>query len=340
MARFTRLDVLNKMLQVGIVPVFYNGDVEVATQIVAACSNGGAKCIEFTNRGDGAFQVFGELVSHFAKADPTVILGVGSVIDAPTAAMYIASGANFVVGPVINADVAKLCNRRKVAYSPGCGSASEISEAEELGVEIVKVFPGSEVGGPAFVKAIHGPMPWTRIMPTGGVQANEESISSWIKGGASCVGMGSDLIRKELVAAGHWAAVSAKVSQAIAWVSKARGEPMYGAIEHVGVYPGAGVGSEGIAGWYNKAFGWPIYTAGRTGFFVNEGKFGWIEAMAAPEGERCHIAVFVKDFDAAVADLTARGYELDEPKITPTSKLVYLKQRDPGGNPVHLIWRV
>jgi len=145
MARFSRLDVLNKMLEIGVVPVFYHDDVEVAKRIVEACSAGGAKVVEFTNRGDLAFQVFGELVRHFAKADPNVILGVGSVIDAPTAALYISSGANFVVGPTLNPEVAKLCNRRKVAYSPGCGSASEISEAEELGVEIVKVFPGSEV---------------------------------------------------------------------------------------------------------------------------------------------------------------------------------------------------
>jgi 2-dehydro-3-deoxyphosphogluconate aldolase / (4S)-4-hydroxy-2-oxoglutarate aldolase len=340
MARFSRLEVLNKMLEVGVVPVFYNGDVEQAKQTVAACSIGGAKCVEFTNRGDGAYQVFVELVSHFAKADPTVILGVGSVIDAPTAAMFIAAGANFVVGPVINADVARLCNRRKVAYSPGCGSASEISEAEELGVEIVKVFPGGEVGGPAFVKAIHGPMPWTRIMPTGGVQATEESVAAWMKGGAACVGMGSDLIKKELVAAGDYAAITAKVIQVIAWVSKYRGEPMYGGIEHVGVYPAGDGGSAGIAEWYQNVFGWPLTKAGSTGFFANQGEFGWIEAMAAPKGESCHIGVHVKDFDGAMADLKARGFELDEPRVAGSSKLVYLKQRDPGGNLVHIVWRV
>ena len=223
MARFSRLDVLNQMIGIGMVPVFYHADVEVAKQIVSACSAGGAKVVEFTNRGDLAFQTFGELVRHFAKADPSVILGVGSVIDAPTAALYISSGANFVVGPILNPEVAKLCNRRKVAYSPGCGSASEISEAEELGVEICKVFPGGEVGGPAFVKAVLAPMPWTRIMPTGGVQATEESVTAWIKAGAACVGIGSDLIRKDLVASGDFAAISAKVAEVIGWVRKARG---------------------------------------------------------------------------------------------------------------------
>jgi len=190
MARFSRLEVLNETINIGVVPVFYNGDLEVAKKIVSACAAGGARVIEFTNRGDNAYRIFSDLVQHFATADPKIILGVGSVLDPATAALYISSGANFIVGPVLNPDVAKVCNRRKVAYSPGCGSASEISEAEELGVEIVKVFPGDAVGGPTFVKAILGPCPWTRIMPTGGVEATQESITAWFKAGVAAVGIG------------------------------------------------------------------------------------------------------------------------------------------------------
>jgi 2-dehydro-3-deoxyphosphogluconate aldolase/(4S)-4-hydroxy-2-oxoglutarate aldolase len=223
MARFTRLDVLNTMIDLGLIPVFYHKDVEVAKQIVAACAAGGARVIEFTNRGDFAYHVFTELSRHFAQTAPQVILGVGSVVDAPTAAMYIASGANFVVGPILNAEVARLCNRRKIAYSPGCGSASEIAEAEELGVEIVKVFPGSSVGGPGFVKAMLGPCPWTRIMPTGGVEATKESISAWFKAGVACVGMGSNLITKEAVAAGDFEAITRNVAQVLAWIKEVRG---------------------------------------------------------------------------------------------------------------------
>ena len=341
MARFSRLDVLNKMIQVGVVPVFYHEDVEVAKQIVAACSVGGAKVVEFTNRGDLAFRVFGELVSHFAKADPSVILGVGSVVDAATAGLYINSGANFVVGPILNAEVAKLCNRRKIAYSPGCGSASEISEAEELGVEIVKVFPGGEVGGPSFVKAVLAPMPWVRIMPTGGVQATEESVTAWIKAGCACLGMGSDLIKKDLVAAGDFEAIAERVSKVIGWVQRARGVPLFGGIEHVGIYPGSeGIGAEGVARWYQKTFGWPVTKAGGANLFANQGCFGWVEAMAGPVGDACHIGVRVTDFEAAVADLKSRGYELEEPKIRPGSKLAYLKDRDPQGNRVHIVWRL
>ena len=222
MARFDRLTVLNTMIDLGLVPVFYNADMEVAKKIVTACAAGGANLVEFTNRGDFAPQVFLELAQHFAQADPSIILGVGSVIDAPTAALYIAYGANFVVGPSLNPEIARLCNRRKIAYSPGCGSVSEISQAEELGVEIVKIFPGGQVGGPAFVKAVCGPMPWSRLMPTGGVSPTQENIQEWIKAGAVCLGIGSKLIRKDLVATGDYAAIRDNVRRALEWIKEAR----------------------------------------------------------------------------------------------------------------------
>ena len=222
MARFSRMEVLNTMFAVGLVPVFYHKDAETARQIVLACADGGARAIEFTNRGDFAYQVFCDVNKALEKERPDVMLGVGSIVDAPTAAIYINSGANFVVGPVLNAEVARLCNRRKIPYSPGCGSATEISAAEELGVEIVKVFPGAEVGGPAFVKSVLGPMPWTRIMPTGGVEATEASIKSWVKAGVACIGMGSNLITKEFVAQKNWAGISQKVAECLRLIQDAR----------------------------------------------------------------------------------------------------------------------
>ena len=222
MARFTRLDVLNAMVEIGLVPVFYHPDLETAKKIVAACLSGGARVVEFTNRGDFANQVFTSLSQHVAQTAPEVILGVGSIVDAPTAALYIASGANFVVGPALNPEIARLCNRRKIAYSPGCGSVSEISQAEELGVDIVKIFPGGTVGGPAFVKAILGPCPWTRIMPTGGVDVTEDSVKAWINAGTTCLGIGSKLITKDLVAAGDFNAIAAKTAQVIRWIREAR----------------------------------------------------------------------------------------------------------------------
>lgn len=218
-----RLTVLGAMIDQGVIPVFYHPDVEVCAKVIQACANGGAKCIEFTNRGDFAAHVFLEVTRHFAKADPSVIMGVGSIVEAPTAALFIANGANFVVGPMTNPEVARLCNRRGVAYSPGCGTATEISEAQELGVEIVKVFPGGSVGGPEFVKNILGPMPWTKIMPTGGVEATEASLSAWFGAGIVACGIGSNLITKALLDAQDYAGIERRVAETVALIRKIKG---------------------------------------------------------------------------------------------------------------------
>lgn len=196
MAKYTRIEVALKAKETGIVPVFYHNDVQVCKQIVKACYDGGVRVFEFTNRGDFAHEVFAELNKYVIKELPDLILGIGSVIDAATAALYIQLGANFIVAPSLNPEVAKVCNRRKIAWMPGCGSVSEISYAEELGAEIVKIFPATQVGGPDFIKAVNGPMPWTNIMPTGGVNTTEESITEWINAGAYCVGLGSQLFIK------------------------------------------------------------------------------------------------------------------------------------------------
>jgi len=219
-----RLAVLAAMMEQGVIPVFYHPDVEVCINVIQACANGGAKCIEFTNRGDFASHVFLEVTRHFVKADPSVIMGVGSIIDAPTAAIYIANGTNFVVGPMLNAEVAKLCNRRGLPYSPGCGSATEVSYAQELGCEIVKVFPGSCVGGPEFVANIKGPMPWTKLMPTGGVDPTEESLTKWFKAGIVACGIGSNLITADLLKAKDYAGIEKKVAETIAIIRKIRGK--------------------------------------------------------------------------------------------------------------------
>lgn len=210
-----RMSVLTAMMEQGVIPVFYHPDPEVCVEVIQACANAGAPCIEFTNRGDFAAHVFLDVARHFAKADPRVVMGVGSIVDAPTAGLYIANGAKFVVGPVLNAEVARVCNRRMIPYSPGCGSASEISDAQELGCEIVKVFPGSQVGGPEFVKAVLGPMPWTRMMPTGGVDPTEESLKAWFGAGIVAAGIGSKLITQALLDARDWAGIETRVRETV-----------------------------------------------------------------------------------------------------------------------------
>ena len=219
-----RMTVLTAMMGQGVIPVFYHPDVETCVNVIQACANGGARCIEFTNRGDFASHVFLDVARHFARADPRVIMGVGRVVDAPTAGIYIANGARFVVGPILNAEVARVCNRRMIPYSPGCGSASEISYAQELGCEIVKVFPGESVGGPTFVKNVLGPMPWTRIMPTGGVDPDEKSLREWFGAGIVAAGMGSKLITNDLLKAGDWKGIEDRVRKTVDLISSIRRE--------------------------------------------------------------------------------------------------------------------
>ena len=218
MARFDKIAVLNKMQATGIVPVFYNSDVEVAKQVVKACYEGGVRAFEFTNRGDFAHEVFAEVVKYAAKECPEMAIGVGSVVDAPTAALYIQMGACFVVGPLFNPDVAKVCNRRLISYTPGCGSITEVGMAQEAGCDLCKVFPG-DVLGPKFVKGLMAPMPWSKIMVTGGVEPTAESLTKWFKAGAFAVGMGSCLFPKEVVAAKDWATISRLCAESIAVVA-------------------------------------------------------------------------------------------------------------------------
>ena len=221
MARFSRIEVAQVMKSTGLVPLFFHDDIEVAKNVTKACYDGGARLLEFTSRGDFAHQVFGELSKYCNKELPDMVLGVGSVTDAASASMYMALGANFVVTPVLREDIAIVCNRRKVMWSPGCGSLTEICRAEELGCEVVKLFPGGTYG-PGFVKAIKGPQPWTSIMPTGGVSPTEENLKGWFGAGATCVGMGSKLITKEMVAAKDYSGISNNCKKALKLIDEIR----------------------------------------------------------------------------------------------------------------------
>ena len=222
MARFKRLDTLQTIIDTGIVPLFYHSDASVVKKVVKACYEGGARSFEFTNRGDFAHEVFAEVNKWSALECPEMIMGVGSVPDAATAALYIQLGANFLVSPNLNPEIAKVANRRKIPWMPGCGSLTEIGLAEELGVEIVKIFPGKEVGGPSFVKAIKGPCPWTNIMPSGGVAPTDESLESWFSAGVCCVGLGSQLTPKDVIAEGRWEVITEKVKFSVEKVQELR----------------------------------------------------------------------------------------------------------------------
>ena len=221
MARFSRIEVFQAMQQNGMVPLFYHKDVELGKEVLRACYDGGARVLEFTNRGDYAHEVFRTLNLYAEEALPEMILGVGSVTDAAAASLYMQLGANFVVTPVLREDIAISCNRKKVLWSPGCGTLSEIARAEELGCELVKLFPGGTYG-PGFVKAIKGPCPWTNIMPTGGVAPTEENLKGWFDAGVTCVGMGSQLISKDIIASKNFGKLTEMVKSSLSIISKLR----------------------------------------------------------------------------------------------------------------------
>ena len=222
MARFTNLEVYNIIIEQGLIPVFYNSDFEIAKQIIKAIVDGGCKIVEFTNRGDFAYEIFGKLVKYFEKEDPQLIFGVGSIVDSYTATLYINNGTNFIVSPILNPKIAKLCNKRGIPYSPGCGTLSEISKAEELGCVIVKLYPADLLGGPDFVKSILAPMPWVKIMPTGGLDIIEKSINAWFNAGVVAVGIGSKLITKESVNSKNWSDISKDVENVLKLIKESK----------------------------------------------------------------------------------------------------------------------
>lgn len=221
MAQYSRIEVASVMKETGMVPLFYHPDIELGKNVLKACYDGGARLMEFTARGDYSFEVFSELNKYAIKELPGMIMGVGSITDAGAASMFMQMGANFIVTPSLREDIAIVCNRRKVLWSPGCGSLTEINKAEEMGCEIVKLFPGSTYG-PGFVKAIRGPQPWTNVMPTGGVSTEEANLRGWFDAGVTCVGMGSQLISKEVLTKNDYSGLENTVRETLATIAKVR----------------------------------------------------------------------------------------------------------------------
>lgn len=222
MAQFDKITVLQKIGQTGMVPVFYHCDFDIAKEVIRACYEGGVRAFEFTNRGDFAHEVFGKLVKWSRTECPELALGAGSVVDAPTASLYIQSGAEFIVGPLFSPEIARVCNRRCIPYVPGCMSVSEVGFAQEVGCDLIKIFPGSIVG-PGLVKSLLAPMPWTKIMVTGGVSPDADNLTKWFKAGVFCVGMGSKMFPAECIAASDWTTIRTMTHDALKYIAEARG---------------------------------------------------------------------------------------------------------------------
>ncbi|MGZ3632427.1 MAG: bifunctional 4-hydroxy-2-oxoglutarate aldolase/2-dehydro-3-deoxy-phosphogluconate aldolase [Candidatus Limnocylindrales bacterium] len=215
MARHSRLDVLGATLEQKVVPIFNTGDPELARGVAEACVRAGARVIEYTNRGEGAYEVFRSLEAYVAEEHPAVILGSGTILDGPTAALFIAAGADYIVAPTLSPEVARLCNRRAIPYLPGCFTASEVSDAQELGCELIKLFPQAAVDGPAWLRSLLGPLPWSRIVPTG-CPSDEGTLRAWFAAGAAAVGVGPDVVTPERLAARDFHGMESTLRAALA----------------------------------------------------------------------------------------------------------------------------
>jgi 2-dehydro-3-deoxyphosphogluconate aldolase / (4S)-4-hydroxy-2-oxoglutarate aldolase len=338
MPKQLRMDTLNKIIDTGLVPVFYHPDADTSTQVIQACFEGGAEVVEFTNRGEHAYSVFSTVAKRLKTNAPQVTLGAGSIIDPYTASLFINAGADFIVGPTFNPDIVKICNRLKIPYCPGCGTASEISTAEEAGVEIVKLFPGDLVGGPDFVKAVLGPMPWVRFMPTGGVDATLKSITDWFNAGVTAVGIGSNLIRKDWVKQGEFIKITELTANILSWIRQARHQSNYLGFDHICLYPPDGQTAEAMSQWYQSVFNLETHDE-KTAYFL-KGKHGSrVEISKVEHNTTAHVAIKVANFEEAYQDLIVKGFQLEEPLISSAVKLAFLQETDPAGHRVHIVWR-
>jgi 2-dehydro-3-deoxyphosphogluconate aldolase/(4S)-4-hydroxy-2-oxoglutarate aldolase len=221
-ASHSKLEVLNTIAHEGVVPVFYDPEVVVTTDVAATLVAGGISTLEFTNRGDGALGVLAELIPQARRNLPELIVGAGSIVDGATAAHVIDLGANFVFGPSFSPEVAGACHLRNVPYVPGCATMTEILAAYRAGCDFVKLFPAASIGGPAFLEAARAPCPWVRAIPTGGVEPTAESLRPWYRAGAPAVGMGSNLLPKRLVEARDFDGLRVLVDATVAAINEAR----------------------------------------------------------------------------------------------------------------------
>ena len=214
MARNASIIVYSRIEETPIVPLFFNADLTVAQHVLKACYDGGIRVFEFTNRGAEAPAIFAKLIDYCEKECPDLVLGIGTIYDAKQANEFIAMGADFMLQPFTTPEVGEVCAKHDIPWMPGTMTLTEIRNAEILGAKYVKIFPGNVVG-PVFIKAIKGPMPKTKIMVTGGVEPNKESLSSWFGAGAAAVGMGSQLFPADLIAKKDYQSISNTISDLI-----------------------------------------------------------------------------------------------------------------------------
>jgi 2-dehydro-3-deoxyphosphogluconate aldolase/(4S)-4-hydroxy-2-oxoglutarate aldolase len=200
--QFTNTDIVAKIKELGLVPLFTHDDVAISKKVIEAAYRGGVRVFEFTNRRKNSFEVFVAMLDY-CKKFPDLMLGIGTVMDAATTQRFIDAGAHFIISPILKLEMAEVCNRNNILWMPGCATLTEIVTARDHGAEVIKVFPGS-VLGPGFVFSIMPVVPGLKLMITGGVEPNEKNLTAWFKAGAMSVGMGSQLFTKDILDNQDW----------------------------------------------------------------------------------------------------------------------------------------
>ncbi|HAS61059.1 MAG TPA: bifunctional 4-hydroxy-2-oxoglutarate aldolase/2-dehydro-3-deoxy-phosphogluconate aldolase [Algoriphagus sp.] len=211
--RNTESPFIKQINQAGLMPIFYHSSEEVCLSILKVAYDSGIRVIELVNRGSEATKIFPSL-RKLANQLPGLSLGIGTIYHPYEAEEFLEMGAEFIVAPVMNPRLGEYCSRNDVPWVPGCGTVTEIWQAQELGAELVKIYPANLLT-PEFVPAVHAVLPKIEIIPTGGIEPTLESIKPWFDAGVLCVGMGSQLIRKDWVQSGNYEQLGKAFKQAV-----------------------------------------------------------------------------------------------------------------------------
>jgi 2-dehydro-3-deoxyphosphogluconate aldolase/(4S)-4-hydroxy-2-oxoglutarate aldolase len=210
---FRKQEISDKMKETGVIPLFTHDDPAEAQEILEAVYKGGVRVFEFTNRTRNSYNVFVHLVK-WAQQFPDLMLGIGTIMDGDMTKRFIDAGAHFIISPILKVEMAQVCYDYDRLWIPGCATLTEIVTARDHGAEIIKVFPGS-VLGPNFVSSIMPVVPGLQLMITGGVEPNRQSLTSWFKAGAVCVGLGSQLFNKDILAKKDWPQLQKNVAEVL-----------------------------------------------------------------------------------------------------------------------------
>jgi 2-dehydro-3-deoxyphosphogluconate aldolase / (4S)-4-hydroxy-2-oxoglutarate aldolase len=334
MTRFARTDVINSIYERGLVPSLSAKDPVAAGSIIKACADGGARVILYRIQNEADIRIFGSLVEELGGSDPEVILGAGPVADIQAADGLLRAGAGFIIGAAFDGEIARQCHRRKINYIPVCRNLADIDAAEEMGIETVRIHGFDPELTPASFKDLLQNRPWTRVMKSGDIEPDQQQIASWVESGAACIGMDVQAMADP----GDAQNLSAKISDLIWYVKKARGENIFCGVEHLGIYPESGQAASELTGWYNDLFGFDV-DEGEGWYFVRTTGPGRIEILKHHELTKAHVAIKVRHFDLACRMLADKGLEFEPVKDFGRVKAVFLKQRDPAGHKVHLLYQ-